>query len=64
MYGVASLLSLAQLMLAFYLTCIISSVRARLFRLAGGIHIFKYPLYQGELLIVLGTSSSNPCCRA
>src|SRR3954471_2169414 len=60
-YGVSTLLSLAQLMLAFYATCIIFVV----FVLGGiarlcGFSIFKLIRYiKEELLIVLGTSSSE-----
>src|SRR3954470_2002731 len=60
-YGVATLLSLAQLMLAFYATCIIFVVFVLGFfaRLAG-FNIFKFIRYiKEELLIVLGTSSSE-----
>jgi len=60
-YGVASLLSLAQLMIAFYITCIIFVVFVLGFfaRLAG-FSIFKFIRYiKEELLIVLGTSSSE-----
>src|SRR3954470_12381218 len=60
-YGVASLLSLAQLMLAFYLTCIIFVVFVLgFFAWLAGFNIFKFIRYiKEELLIVLGTSSSE-----
>jgi aerobic C4-dicarboxylate transport protein len=57
-YGVGTLLSLAQLMIAFYVTCLI-------FVLGGvawfaGFNILKFIRYiKEELLIVLGTSSSE-----
>jgi aerobic C4-dicarboxylate transport protein len=60
-YGVASLLSLAKLMIAFYATCFIFVI----FILGGiawlnGFSIFKFIRYiKEELLIVLGTSSSE-----
>jgi aerobic C4-dicarboxylate transport protein len=60
-YGVATLLSLAQLMLAFYATCLVFIVVV----LGGiawlnGFNIFKFIRYiKEELLIVLGTSSSE-----
>ena len=60
-YGVATLLSLAHLMLAFYATCLIFI----LFVLGGvawlaGFSILKFIRYiKEELLIVLGTSSSE-----
>src|ERR1043165_5949104 len=60
-YGVATLLSLAQLMIAFYATCVIFVI----FVLGGiawltGFNIFKFIKYiKEELLIVLGTSSSE-----
>src|SRR3954467_12971380 len=60
-YGIVTLLSLAQLMLAFYATCIIFVVFVLGFfaRLAG-FNIFKFIRYiKEELLIVLGTSSSE-----
>jgi aerobic C4-dicarboxylate transport protein len=60
-YGVATLFSLAQLMIAFYLTCIIFVVLVlgTVARLAG-FNIFKFIRYiKEELLIVLGTSSSE-----
>src|SRR6478672_5656928 len=60
-YGVATLLSLAHLMVAFYLTCLIF-----IFVVLGGVawlagfSIFKFIRYiKEELLIVLGTSSSE-----
>src|SRR4029077_9184360 len=60
-YGVGTLLSLAQLMIAFYVTCLIFV----LFVLGSvawfaGFNIFKFIKYiKEELLIVLGTSSSE-----
>jgi aerobic C4-dicarboxylate transport protein len=60
-YGVATLYSLAQLMISFYLTCIIFVVLVlgAVARLAG-FNIFKFIRYiKEELLIVLGTSSSE-----
>jgi aerobic C4-dicarboxylate transport protein len=60
-YGVGTLLSLAQLMIAFYATCVIFVI----FVLGGiawltGFNIFKFIKYiKEELLIVLGTSSSE-----
>src|SRR6266705_2744894 len=60
-YGVGTLLSLAQLMIAFYVTCLIFV----LFVLGGiawlvGFNILKFIKYiKEELLIVLGTSSSE-----
>ena len=60
-YGVATLVSLAQLMVSFYVTCIIFIVVV----LGGiawlaGFNIFKFIRYiKEELLIVLGTSSSE-----
>ena len=60
-YGVATLLSLAKLMIAFYATCLIF-----IFVVLGGMawlngfNIFKFIRYiKEELLIVLGTSSSE-----
>jgi aerobic C4-dicarboxylate transport protein len=60
-YGVATLLSLAHLMVAFYVTCLIF-----IFFVLGGVawlagfNIFKFIRYiKEELLIVLGTSSSE-----
>ena len=60
-YGVATLLSLAHLMVAFYVTCLIF-----IFVVLGGVawlagfNIFKFIRYiKEELLIVLGTSSSE-----
>ena len=60
-YGIVTLLSLAKLMVAFYLTCLIF-----IFVVLGsspgwrGFNIFKFIRYiKEELLIVLGTSSSE-----
>src|SRR3954463_4312018 len=60
-YGVATLVSLAHLMVAFYLTCLIFVifVLGSVAWLAG-FNIFKFVRYiKEELLIVLGTSSSE-----
>ena len=60
-YGVGTLLSLGQLMLAFYATCLIFIflVLGTVARLAG-FSIVKFIKYiKEELLIVLGTSSSE-----
>jgi aerobic C4-dicarboxylate transport protein len=60
-YGVATLVSLAKLMLSFYATCLIFIIVV----LGGiawlnGFNIFKFIRYiKEELLIVLGTSSSE-----
>jgi len=60
-YGVATLLSLAKLMAAFYLTCIIFIVFVLgFFAWLADFNIFKFIRYiKEELLIVLGTSSSE-----
>jgi aerobic C4-dicarboxylate transport protein len=60
-YGLATLLSLAQLMIAFYVTCIIFIVFVLgFFAWLAGFNIFKFIRYiKEELLIVLGTSSSE-----
>src|SRR5882724_4184940 len=60
-YGVATLLSLAKLMLAFYATCIIFVIVVLgFFAWLAGFNIFKFIRYiKEELLIVLGTSSSE-----
>jgi aerobic C4-dicarboxylate transport protein len=60
-YGVGTLVSLAQLMLAFYITCLIF-VLLVLGAIAwfAGFNILKFIKYiKEELLIVLGTSSSE-----
>ncbi|WP_298367615.1 dicarboxylate/amino acid:cation symporter [Azospirillum sp.] len=60
-YGVGTLLSLGQLMAAFYTTCLIFIfvILAAVTRLAG-FSIIKFIAYiKEELLIVLGTSSSE-----
>ena len=60
-YGVASLLSLGQLMASFYLTCLIfvCVVLGTIARMHG-FSVFKFVRYiKEELLIVLGTSSSE-----
>jgi aerobic C4-dicarboxylate transport protein len=64
-YGVATLSSLAQLMLAFYITCVIFIVLVLgLFAKLAGANLFKYIRYiKEELLIVLGTSSSEASTR-
>jgi aerobic C4-dicarboxylate transport protein len=60
-YGVGTLTSLAQLMIAFYTTCVIFIVFVLgFFAMVGGFNIFKFIRYiKEELLIVLGTSSSE-----
>jgi aerobic C4-dicarboxylate transport protein len=60
-YGVGTLASLAQLMIAFYTTCIIFIVFVLgFFAAISGFNIFKFLRYiKEELLIVLGTSSSE-----
>jgi aerobic C4-dicarboxylate transport protein len=60
-YGVQTLVSLAHLMIAFYLTCIIFVVFVLgFFAMLAGANIFKFIRYiKEELLIVLGTSSSE-----
>ncbi len=60
-YGVATLLSLAKLMAAFYATCAIFIVFVLgFFAYLAGFNIFKFIRYiKEELLIVLGTSSSE-----
>jgi aerobic C4-dicarboxylate transport protein len=60
-YGVATLLSLAKLMVAFYTTCVIFIVVVLgCFAMLAGFNIFKFIRYiKEELLIVLGTSSSE-----
>jgi aerobic C4-dicarboxylate transport protein len=60
-YGVATLLSLAKLMVAFYATCVIFIVLVLgFFAWLAGFNIFKFIRYiKEELLIVLGTSSSE-----
>jgi aerobic C4-dicarboxylate transport protein len=60
-YGVATLLLLAKLMLAFYSTCVIFIVVVLgFFAWLAGFNIFKLIRYvKEELLIVLGTSSSE-----
>src|SRR5439155_19273551 len=60
-YGIASLMSLAKLMATFYLTCLvfIFGVLGAIAR-AHGFNIFRFVFYiREELLIVLGTSSSE-----
>ncbi len=60
-YGLASLQSLGQLMLSFYITCIlfIIIILGGILKLAG-FNLFKLLAYiKEELLIVLGTSSSE-----
>ena len=60
-YGVATLISLAKLMVAFYTTCLIFIVVVLgFFAWLAGFNIFKFIRYiKEELLIVLGTSSSE-----
>jgi aerobic C4-dicarboxylate transport protein len=60
-YGIGTLMSLAKLMAAFYVTCLvfIFLVLGAIAR-AHGFNIFRFVLYiREELLIVLGTSSSE-----
>jgi len=60
-YGVASLFSLGKLMGTFYLTCLLFVfIVLGLIALINGFNIFKFVRYiKEELLIVLGTSSSE-----
>ena len=60
-YGVGTLTSLAQLMISFYTTCLIFIFFVLgFFAMLGGANIFKFIRYvKEELLIVLGTSSSE-----
>src|SRR5258706_4701589 len=60
-YGIATLLSLGQLMAAFYATCLIFICGVlRIIAALTGFNIFKFIRYiKEELLIVLGTSSSE-----
>ena len=61
-YGVGSLVSLGALMATFYATCLIFIfvVLGSIARFAGGFSIWKFIKYiKEELLIVLGTSSSE-----
>lgn len=60
-YGIGSLASLAQLMIAFYITCIVFIVGVLgLILKYAGFNLFKIIAYiKEELLIVLGTSSSE-----
>jgi aerobic C4-dicarboxylate transport protein len=60
-YGVATLISLAKLMISFYATCLIFIIFVLgFFAWIGGFNIFKFIRYiKEELLIVLGTSSSE-----
>lgn len=60
-YGIGSLASLAKLMITFYLTCLVFIfVVLGLIAYFHGFSIFKYLRYiKEELLIVLGTSSSE-----
>src|SRR5262245_57821390 len=60
-YGVGTLTSLAHLMISFYATCLIFIVFVLgFFSMIGGANIFKFIRYiKEELLIVLGTSSSE-----
>ena len=64
-YGVGTLVQLGQLIVCFYITCIlfVVVVLGSIAR-ASGFSIFKFIRYiREELLIVLGTSSSSPRCR-
>jgi aerobic C4-dicarboxylate transport protein len=60
-YGLSTLVSLAHLMIAFYLTCLIFICGVLgFFAMLAGANIFKFIRYiKEELLIVLGTSSSE-----
>ena len=61
-YGVGSLVSLGALMATFYATCLIFIfvILGAIARFAGGFSIWKFIKYiKEELLIVLGTSSSE-----
>jgi aerobic C4-dicarboxylate transport protein len=60
-YGIVTLISLAHLMFAFYTTCVIFIVFVLgFFAMVAGFNIFKFIRYiKEELLIVLGTSSSE-----
>jgi aerobic C4-dicarboxylate transport protein len=60
-YGVGSLASLAQLMVSFYLTCLLFIIGVLgLIAHWTGFNLFKFISYiKDELLIVLGTSSSE-----
>lgn len=60
-YGIASLLALAKLMASFYLTCLVFIfVVLGLIAKLTGFSIIKFIIYiKEELLIVLGTSSSE-----
>jgi aerobic C4-dicarboxylate transport protein len=59
-YGVGTLVQLGQLIICFYITCIlfVVVVLGSIAR-AAGFNIFKFIRYIRELLIVLGTSSSE-----
>lgn len=58
-YGVGTLVQLGQLIICFYITCILFVVLGSIAR-ATGFSIFKFIRYiREELLIVLGTSSSE-----
>jgi aerobic C4-dicarboxylate transport protein len=60
-YGIVTLLSLAKLMIAFYATCVVFVIVVLgFFAWLAGFNIFKFIRYiKEELLIVLGTSSSE-----
>ncbi|CAD6560834.1 C4-dicarboxylate transporter DctA [Paraburkholderia sabiae] len=61
-YGLTSLLALGQLMMAFYVTCIVFVlvVLGGVLKLCG-INIFRFIAYlKTEILITLGTSSAEP----
>lgn len=65
-YGVGTLVQLGQLIVCFYITCIlfVVVVLGSIAR-ANGFSIFKFVNYiKEELLIVLGASSSSPRYRA
>ena len=59
-YGVGTLVQLGQLIICFYITCILFVVVLGSIARATGFNIFKFIRYiREELLIVLGTSSSE-----
>lgn len=59
-YGVGSLVQLGQLIICFYITCILFVVVLGTIARVTGFSIFKFIRYiREELLIVLGTSSSE-----
>ncbi|MEC5406437.1 C4-dicarboxylate transporter DctA [Paraburkholderia sp. MPAMCS5] len=61
-YGVSSLLALGQLMMSFYITCIVFVlvVLGIVLKLCG-VNVFRFIAYlKTEILITLGTSSAEP----